>query len=197
MKHILFFFIIFFTTIVNSNEKIITLATVNNVSITNVDLKDEMLILKVLNDSKKIDKNTLQQSAFQNLVDQAVRQVEVESSKIKIGEQVNNQMYNSIKKKLTDNGIASTKILNKIKKKNEIDYAWNSLISMKYGWKINININEIDQRLIALGYIDPNNPDTIKQKNNLITQEKNKKFNFYSRNHLDLTKKKLLIKILK
>ena len=197
MKHILFFFIIFFTTIVNSNEKIITLATVNNVSITNVDLKDEMLILKILNDSKKIDKNTLQQSAFQNLVDQAVRQVEVESSKIKIGEQVNNQMYNSIKKKLTDNGIASTKILNKIKKKNEIDYAWNSLISMKYGWKINININEIDQRLIALGYIDPNNPDTIKQKNNLITQEKNKKFNFYSRNHLDLTKKKLLIKILK
>jgi biopolymer transport protein ExbD len=197
MKHILFFFIIFFTTIVNSNEKIITLATVNNVSITNVDLKDEMLILKVLNDSKKIDKNTLQQSAFQNLVDQAVRQVEVESNKIKISEQVNNQMYNSIKKKLTDNGIASTKILNKIKKKNEIDYAWNSLISMKYGWKINININEIDQRLIALGYIDPSNPDTIKQKNNLITQEKNKKFNFYSRNHLDLTKKKLLIKILK
>tara|TARA_B110000211_G_scaffold219418_1_gene265151 strand:+ start:88 stop:636 length:549 start_codon:yes stop_codon:yes gene_type:complete len=182
---------------VNSNEKIITLATVNNVSITNVDLKDEMLILKVLNDSKKIDKNTLQQSAFQNLVDQAVRQVEVESNKIKISEQVNNQMYNSIKKKLTDNGIASTKILNKIKKKNEIDYAWNSLISMKYGWKINININEIDQRLIALGYIDPSNPDTIKQKNNLITQEKNKKFNFYSRNHLDLTKKKLLIKILK
>ena len=197
MKHILFFFIIFFTTIVNSNEKIITLATVNNVSITNVDLKDEMLILKVLNDSKKIDKNTLQQSAFQNLVDQAVRQVEVESNKIKISEQVNNQMYNSIKKKLTDNGIASTKILNKIKKKNEIDYAWNSLISMKYGWKLNININEIDQRLIALGYIDPSNPDTIKQKNNLITQEKNKKFNFYSRNHLDLTKKKLLIKILK
>ena len=197
MKHILFFFIIFFTTIVNSNEKIITLATVNNVSITNVDLKDEMLILKVLNDSKKIDKNTLQQSAFQNLVDQAVRQVEVESNKIKISEQVNNQMYNSIKKKLTDNGIASTKILNKIKKKNEIDYAWNSLISMKYGWKINININEIDQRLIALGYIDPSNPDTIKQKNNLIAQEKNKKFNFYSRNHLDLTKKKLLIKILK
>ena len=197
MKKILFIFIIFFSTTVNSNEKIITLATVNNVSITNVDLKDEMLILKVLNDSKKIDKNTLQQSAFQNLVDQAVRQVEVESNKIKISEQVNNQMYNSIKKKLTDNGIASTKILNKIKKKNEIDYAWNSLISMKYGWKINININEIDQRLIALGYIDPSNPDTIKQKNNLITQEKNKKFNFYSRNHLDLTKKKLLIKILK
>jgi len=105
---------------VNSNEKIITLATVNNVSITNVDLKDEMLILKVLNDSKKIDKNTLQQSAFQNLVDQAVRQVEVESNKIKISEQVNNQMYNSIKKKLTDNGIESTKIQKKIKKKKKI-----------------------------------------------------------------------------
>ena len=75
MKKILFIFIIFFSTTANSNEKIITLATVNNISITNIDLKDEMLIIKVMNNSKEIDKNTLQQKAFKNLIDQAVKEL--------------------------------------------------------------------------------------------------------------------------
>ena len=58
-------------------------------------------------------------------------------------------------------------------------------------------MNEINEKLITLGYVDPNNLNTIIAKNNLVTQEKNKKFNSYSRNHLDLAKKKLLIKIVK
>ena len=77
MKKILFIFIIFISTIANSNEKIITLATVNNISITNIDLKDEMLIIRALNNFKEIDKNTLQQSAFQGLVDQATKEIEI------------------------------------------------------------------------------------------------------------------------
>jgi len=48
-----------------------------------------------------------------------------------------------------------------------------------------------------LGYIDSNNPDTIKEKEKLIAEEKNKKFNFYSRAHLEQAKRELLIKIIK
>jgi len=197
MKKILIIFIFFFSSLANSNEKIITLATVNNISINNIDLNDEVLIIQSLNDLKEIDKNALQQKAFKNLIDQAVKEIEITSNKNEINEESNNRTYLNIKKKLNNSGIVSTRIHSKIKKKIQTDYAWNTLISRKYGWKLNININEIDQRIIALGFIDSNNPETINKKNDLINQEKNKKFNFYSRNHLDLTKKKILIKIMK
>jgi len=48
-----------------------------------------------------------------------------------------------------------------------------------------------------LGYVDPNNPETTKAKRRMINQEKNKKFSFYSRSHLDQTKRELLINIIK
>ena len=197
MKKILFIFIIFFSNTANSNEKIITLATVNNISITNIDLKDEMLIIRALNNFKEIDKNILQQSAFQGLVDQAIKEIEIRNNKIEIKEAITTQALTNLKKKLNDNGIKSKRIFNKIKKKSETDYAWNILISRKYSWKLNVNINEIEQKLIALGYIDSNNPDTIKEKEKLIAEEKNKKFNFYSRTHLEQAKRELLIKIIK
>ena len=197
MKKILFIFIIFFSTLVNSSEKIIILATVNNISITNKDLQNEILIIKVLNNFKEIDKKILQQSAFQNLLELAIKEVELTINKIEIKQQVKNQAFNNLKKKLSDNGIKSAKIYNKIKKRSQIEYAWNVLISNKYSQKLNINISEIQQRLIALGYVDPNNPDTIKEKEKLIAQEKNKKFNFYSRAHLEQAKRELLIKIIK
>jgi hypothetical protein len=197
MKKILFIFIIFFSNTANSNEKIITLATVNNISITNIDLKDEMLIIRALNNFKEIDKNILQQSAFQGLVDQAIKEIEIRNNKIEIKEAITTQALTNLKKKLNDNGIKSKRIFNKIKKKSETDYAWNILISRKYSWKLNVNINEIEQKLIALGYIDSNNPDTIKEKEKLIVEEKNKKFNFYSRAHLEQAKRELLIKIIK
>jgi|TARA_B110000977_G_scaffold132459_1_gene168787 hypothetical protein len=197
MKKILFIFIIFFSTLVNSSEKIIILATVNNISITNKDLQNEILIIKVLNNFKEIDKKILQQSAFQNLLELAIKEVELTINKIEIKQQVKNQAFNNLKKKLSDNGIKSAKIYNKIKKRSQIEYAWNVLISSKYSWKLNINTNEIQQKLIALGYVDPNNPETIKEKEKLIAQEKNKKFNFYSRAHLEQAKRELLIKIIK
>ena len=196
-KIFLFIFIIFFSFAVNSNEKIVTLATVNNISITNIDLKDEMLIIKTLNNFKEIDQKTLQQSAFQGLLDQAIKEIEIRDNKIEIKDKIENQALINFKKKLNDSGIKSKIIYSKIKKKAQIDYAWNMLISRKYGWKLNVNINEIEQKLIRLGFVDSNNLETIKEKNKLIAQEKNKKFNFYSRTHLEQTKRELLIKIIK
>ena len=197
MKKILFIFIIFFSTAVNSNEKIVTLANVNNISITNIDLRDEMLILKTLNNFKEIDQKTLQQSAFQGLLDQAIKEIEIKDNKIEIKNKIESQALINLKKKLNDSGIESKRIYKKIQKKAQIDYAWNILISKKYGWKLNININEIEQKLIGLGFVDSSNPETIKKKKKLIVQEKNKKFNFYSRTHLEQTKRELLIKIIK
>ena len=156
-----------------------------------------MLIIKTLNNFKKIDQKTLQQSAVQSLLDQAIKEIEIRDNKIEIKDKIENQALINFKKKLNDSGIKSKRIYNKIKKKAQVDYAWNILISKKYGWKLNVNINEIEQKLIRLGFVDSNNLETIKEKNKLIAQEKNKKFNFYSRTHLEQTKRELLIKIIK
>ncbi len=83
---------------VNSSEKIIILATVNNISITNKDLQNEILIIKVLNNFKEIDKKILQQSAFQNLLELAIKEVELTINKIEIKQQVKNQAFNNLKK---------------------------------------------------------------------------------------------------
>ena len=117
MKKILFIFIIFFSNTANSNEKIITLATVNNISITNIDLKDEMLIIRALNNFKEIDKNTLQQSAFQGLVDQAIKEIEIRNNKIEIKEAITTQALTNLKKNLMITELNLKEFLIKLKRK--------------------------------------------------------------------------------
>ena len=118
-------------------------------------------------------------------------------NKFEIDQKLNNKTYIELKKKLNEWGINSSKMDAKIKKKIQLEYAWNLFISRKYGRKLNINIDEIDQKLVSLGYVDPNNPETTKAKRRMINQKKNKKFSFYSRSHLDQTKRELLINIIK
>lgn len=197
MKRIIFILILIFSTPLNSEEKIISLANVNNISITNKDLNDEMLFLQAVNSTKQIDKKTLQQTSFQNLIEEAVKEIELRMNKFEIDQKLNNKAYIELKKKLNEGGINSSRMDAKIKKKIQLDYAWNLFISRKYGRKLNINIDEIDQKLVSLGYVDPNNPETTKAKRRMINQEKNRKFSFYSRSHLDQTKRELLINIIK
>ena len=197
MKRIIFILILIFSTPLNSEEKIISLANVNNISITNKDLNDEMLFLQAVNSTKQIDKKTLQQTSFQNLIEEAVKEIELRMNKFEIDQKLNNKAYIELKKKLNEGGTNSSRMDAKIKKKIQLDYAWNLFISRKYGRKLNINIDEIDQKLVSLGYVDPNNPETTKAKRRMINQEKNRKFSFYSRSHLDQTKRELLINIIK
>tara|TARA_B110000977_G_scaffold30738_1_gene40463 strand:+ start:3673 stop:4266 length:594 start_codon:yes stop_codon:yes gene_type:complete len=197
MKRIIFILILIFSTPLNSEEKIISLANVNNISITNKDLNDEMLFVQAVNSTKQIDKKKLQQTSFQNLIEEAVKEIELRMNKFEIDQKLNNQAYIELKKKLNEGGINSSRMDAKIKKKIQLDYAWNLFISRKYGRKLNINIDEIDQKLVSLGYVDPNNPETTKAKRRMINQEKNRKFSFYSRSHLDQTKRELLINIIK
>lgn len=197
MKRIIFILILIFSTPLNSEEKIISLANVNNISITNKDLNDEMLFVQAVNSTKQIDKKKLQQTSFQNLIEEAVKEIELRMNKFEIDQKLNNKAYIELKKKLNEGGINSSRMDAKIKKKIQLDYAWNLFISRKYGRKLNINIDEIDQKLVSLGYVDPNNPETTKAKRRMINQEKNRKFSFYSRSHLDQTKRELLINIIK
>ena len=137
MKRIIFILILIFSTPLNSEEKIISLASVNNISITNKDLNDEMLFIQAVNSNKQIDKKKLQQTSFQNLIEEAAKEIELRMNKFEIDQKLNNQTYIELKKKLNEWGINSSTMDAKIKKKIQLEYAWNLFISRKYGRKLN------------------------------------------------------------
>ena len=72
---------------------------------------------------------------------------------------------------------------------NSINYE----IIKKYGWKISINMKEIDQKLKEK--YKENYSNEI--KNNLILKEKTKKLGVFSRYHLNKLKEQSLIKFYK
>ena len=80
-----------------------------------------------------------------------------------------------------------------IKEKIKIDKLWNDLIIKKYGWKISINMKEIDQKLKEK--YKENYSNQI--RDNLILEEKTKKLAVYSRYHLNKLKEQSLIKFYK
>ena len=80
-----------------------------------------------------------------------------------------------------------------IKEKIKIDKLWNDLIIKKYGWKISINMKEIDQKLKEKYKESYSN----QIKDNLILEEKNKKLGVFSRYHLNKLKEQSLIKFYK
>ena len=123
MKRIIFILILIFSTPLNSEEKIISLASVNNISITNKDLNDEMLFIQAVNSNKQIDKKKLQQTSFQNLIEEAAKEIELRMNKFEIDQKLNNQTYIELKKKLNEWGINSSTMDAKIKKKIQLEYA--------------------------------------------------------------------------
>ena len=76
----------------------------------------------------------------------------------------------------------------------QLDYAWNALIAKKYSWKVNINMNEIDQKLKNTKEKTDDQRKLLATKEELIMIEKNKKLSIYSNNHLEQIKKRSLIK---
>ena len=85
------------------------------------------------------------------------------------------------------------KLIFLIKEKIKIDKLWNDLIFKKYGWKISINMKEIDQKLKEKYKESYSN----QIKDNLILEEKTKKLGVFSRYHLNKLKEQSLIKFYK
>ena len=78
-----------------------------------------------------------------------------------------------------------------IKNKIRINKLWDDLVAIKYSWKINVNMEEINKRILQ-------DMDKIKNheiaKDELILIEKNKKLAVYSKYYLNSLKNKALIK---
>ncbi len=196
MKKILFF--IFFFTIFNSNaeQKLTLVASVNNSVITSLDISNEVFLIKVMNSNIKLNDNDLKRAALENAIDEILKNLEIKENNFSgVNQGLVDRQYNGLIKKLSEsNETIASDIKNKIYKKIELDYKWNSLIKQKYSWKININMSEINEKLQDRKNENEETKDFLAAKENLLVSEKNKKLSIYSAIHLDKIKKKALIK---
>ena len=196
MKKILFF--IFFFTIFDSNaeQKLTLVASVNNSIITSLDISNEVFLIKVMNSNIKLNDNDLKRAALENAIDEILKNLEIKENNFSgVNQGLVDSQYNGLIKKLSEsNETISSDIKNKIYKKIELDYKWNSLINQKYSWKININMSEINEKLKDRKNENEETKDFLATKENLLVSEKNKKLSIYSTIHLDKIKKMALIK---
>lgn len=192
IKKILFFYIIInlFNYLYASTYKII--ATINNDPITQMDLNYEIKILSILN-KREISKEQFN-VALNNLIEQRIKNREIAQNKIEIENTLINNQFLKVSKNLNlDLNHIDKNLIFLIKKKIKIDNQWNKLIIQKYGWKINVNMKEIDQKLKEK--YKGNYSNEI--KDGFILQEKNKKVAVFARYHLNKLKEQSLIKFYK
>ena len=192
-------FILFFLLICSeslTNEKFKIIATVNNVAITNIDLINEIEVIKIINKNDKIDISSVKNIALNTLISENIKKNEINKNNIVIQNIIIQNNYDSLLKKnnISKNTIKSH-LEKLLKEKISIELSWNELILKKFFWKININMNEIEQKTIQMSQNndDKNKFDSLKE--NLIKQEKMKKLNVYSNYYLNKIKNQTFIEL--
>ena len=196
MKKI-FFLSFLFIQLALANPEIFTIARVNNTIITNLDLQYEIRLLKILN-KDLIDKiKNIDEFAISSLIEDSLKKEEIKKYNIESEKKDLNQKYYEIfnQLKINNNTLPNSindKILDRIKR----DIEWNILISKLYSWKVNINLNEIEEVLKSISK-DLETKEYISKKQQMIDNEKKKKLQIYSQNHLNNLKKNSIIKFIK
>ena len=132
---------------------------IQNEIITNIDIKNEFKYLIALNNSlKELDKEKILNISNESAIREKIKKIEILKNfkEIKINEdyssilikniysRINLKSLNEFEQYLKDYGLT----INDIKTKTTIDALWNELIMQKYGSKININKNKIEEEIL-------------------------------------------------
>ena len=147
----------FFNKVHSIETKIIH--RIQNEIITNIDIKNEFKYLIALNNSlKELDKEKILNISNESAIREKIKKIEILKNfkEIKINEdyssilikniysRINLKSLNEFEQYLKDYGLT----INDIKTKTTIDALWNELIMQKYGSKININKNKIEEEIL-------------------------------------------------
>lgn len=198
MKKILVCIFLFLISNANSEntKKITLLAKVNNFGISNIDLGEEIQIMKNLNiNLDKTDKQILEKIAIQNLIDDVLKKQEIDENNIKLNTSTFAKEYEQLISSIEKTGlIIDENIKKKIFQKIKLNNEWNQLINQKYRWNVNVNMNEIEDKLKNTENIPTDEKELQELKNRLINIEKSKKLEVFSKIHLSKIKKQSLIK---
>ena len=97
-KTLLSVLFVFLTTVSFSEQKLKVLATINNESITNIDLLNEIKIIQVLNKGKNINFETenTKQIALTNIVNEILKNLEVNTLEIKANKNLIDEQYSKL-----------------------------------------------------------------------------------------------------
>ena len=160
-KRIIFFFLIFFVHICQTNSSEVKIVSkVNNEILTNLDIENESKYLLILNKNlKNLNKNELYELSKNSLVRQILKKEEVVKT-FKL------EMHSDLSEKLLKKNYTSLGFENKqnysnflkkkgfsveiLKEKLLIERLWNSLIYEKFKNKIKIDENEIKNKVEVL-----------------------------------------------
>ena len=198
MKKILVYIFLLLITNAHSEvtKKITLVAKVNNFGISNIDLLEEIQIMKNLSTNlNNTDKQILEKIAIQNLIDEVLKRQEIDENNIKLSDSTFSKEYAQLIASIEKTGvIIDANIKKKIFLKVKLNNEWNQLINQKYRWNVNVNINEIEDRLKDTKNIPTDEKELQELKNKLINIEKNKKLEVFSKIHLSKIKKQSLIK---
>ncbi len=178
--------IIFLINCSYANE-IKTLVQINNQSITNIDLIKEIQIRELL-DKRKLNDGQ-KKYLLQTLIDEKIKKLEITNYNLKINESIINKQVDQIIGARDIDTKFNDEIKNYIYNKIETNLKWNQLITILFSNKLEININEINEK------IKSNNIDQSKSEE-IIKIEKTKKINIISNTFFNEVKKKYLVRIL-
>ncbi len=184
MKLIITIFTIFFFCSANANE-IKSIVLVDSYSITNVDLIKEIRINQILKNKplNDADKKVL----LKNLIEEKIKEIEVVKNNINVNKADVNQRVTQFLSNYKLDDLNKDKIKKYIFKKVEINMRWNKLITILFSKKLEINMNEIEEKI-------KNKNFDIKKKEEMIQREKTKKINIISNTFYNEVKRKYLIK---
>jgi len=199
MKKIFFFFLIILSA--ESLSKEITnkiKIQVGNEIITEHDIFIEKSWLFFINSENKnsIPVNVVEEIAQNNLIARKIKKLETNGFKINADK---NEVDNELSNFLRELNLSEEKVYNFIKSFQinenyfretvELEIKWKNLIRGIYAGRINVNVTEIDQEIRK-----KNIP--LKEREKIIAAEKNKILNSFLSNHLEMSKKKYLIRVL-
>jgi len=168
------------------------IAIVNNITITNIDLENEVELIKILNDEKNFSYKEISSAALNNLIDEILKKEEINKNNIYINLNNLNKDFKDFVNRKKNNKLTNDPFSKILYNKIKIDYEWNALIMREYSNNIDINMDEIDKKISQLNLTKE---DTVKEKEKMINQEKNKKISIYSKFRLNKIKNKSLIRL--
>ena len=166
--------------------------SVNNSLVTKLDVTKEIKILKFINKNTNLQNDNIKKIAIDNITNDLIKQKEVEKENIKIDKKIIDSNFQRIINNIDEKNTLADQDKVEIYKKIELNLKWNLLISNKFRWNINVNIDEIDKK-IADNSIE-NEVEKFKLKEKLINETKEKKLKIYSNIYLEKIKKEYLIK---
>ena len=186
LKICIIFLLIFLLEKNSKSIEIKNLASINNETITNIDLLQEIKIREILENAKitKSDHALI----LQQMIGDKIKKIETDYNNIKISNTLLiDQKYNQIRNTKLKEKKVSPSFKKAIIIKIENNYKWNQLISLKYKSKLAINVDEVDE-IMKSKKIPEDKRDQI------IKIEKSKKLNIFSKTHFNKIKKKYLVR---